>query len=365
MSDYKYFAFISYNSHDVKWGERLQHKLEHYGRPKYPLKPVFFAPYDIQPGGLTEELQQRLRESRNLIVICSPYSAQSPWVGKEIELFCNLGRSQNIYFFIVEGTPHSGDPSTECINPIVEKLGLPEILGANINEKVYSSKFLNRERAYVQLISKLLGVEFDTIWKRNKRQRRMNNIIRFAITLFVILFVHLVWFANQPIDVTVQLKEVSVHNSNLPSIKEAVVTMNVNSETKTVVVHSFDSLAVFPNIHPRFRWQKVRFTVTSSDYINVDTIIPLGNNNIINIKRDPEHYGHIRFRLWDPENERFISNTKIAIDEFEVTSDENGIVDLFIPLEHQKPVYTIQAPFPVRNNQIVMPSGDSDIVSKK
>lgn len=31
--EYKYFAFISYNSKDTEWGKRLQRKLEHYKMP--------------------------------------------------------------------------------------------------------------------------------------------------------------------------------------------------------------------------------------------------------------------------------------------------------------------------------------------
>ena len=98
--EYKYYAFISYNSKDTKWGKTLQRKLENYRLPaklcaehgweRTPIKPVFFAPTDIQPGGLTEELQERLRASRNLIVICSPNSANHDWVGKEIEFFNGL-----------------------------------------------------------------------------------------------------------------------------------------------------------------------------------------------------------------------------------------------------------------------------------
>ena len=178
-TNFKYYAFISYSALDIKWGKHLQRKLENYRMPatlcsehgwnRTPIKPVFFAPSDIQPGGLTAELQERLRSSRNLIVICSPNSAQSGWVGKEIEFFHSIGRTKDIHFFIVDGQPNSGDPETECFNPVLKDLGLPEILGANIHERIYSLPWLNKERAYVQLISKLLGIEFDNIWKRHRR----------------------------------------------------------------------------------------------------------------------------------------------------------------------------------------------------
>lgn len=79
------FAFISYSSQDQAWGKRLQRTLERYRMPatlrgergwkRRPMDPVFFAPTDIQSGGLTAELQERLRASRNLIVLCSPRSA--------------------------------------------------------------------------------------------------------------------------------------------------------------------------------------------------------------------------------------------------------------------------------------------------
>ena len=177
---FKYFAFISYSSHDTAWGKRLQKKLEGYSLPttlcsergwkRKPMRPVFFAPTDIQPGRLDEELKNTLRASKNLIVVCSPHSAQSEWVGKEIEYFHSLGRQNNIHFFIVEGRPHSGDEATECFNPVVDELKIPEILGANIHENIYRWPWLNRERAYVQLITKLLGIEFDAIWQRHKRR---------------------------------------------------------------------------------------------------------------------------------------------------------------------------------------------------
>ena len=31
--EFKYFAFISYNSKDTEWGKKIQKKLEHYRMP--------------------------------------------------------------------------------------------------------------------------------------------------------------------------------------------------------------------------------------------------------------------------------------------------------------------------------------------
>ena len=248
---FKYFAFISYSTHDTKWGKRIHKKLESYSMPatlcskhgwkRKPLNPIFFAPYDIQPGGLTEELKNRLRQSRNLIVICSPNSAQSYYVGLEIEFFHQLGRTKNIHFFIIDGVPNSGDKFTECFNPKVKQLGIPEILGANIHEKVYRWPWLNRERAYVQIVTKLLGVEFDSIWQRHRRMLRQRIAIWFIGLAAVLAALIGTWLTNRPVDVEVSLKETSVHNKNLPPLHNAVVTLMLDNEKKTDTLKSIQA----------------------------------------------------------------------------------------------------------------------------
>lgn len=360
---FKYFAFISYNSHDTEWGKRVQRKLEHYRMPatlcsehgweRTPIKPVFFAPTDIQPGGLTEELQERLRSSRNLIVICSPNSAQSEWVGREIEFFYKLGRTKQIHFFIVEGKPHSDDPETECFNPIVEALGLPEILGANIHERTQTFPltsipwpWMDKQRAYVQLISKLLSVEFDTIWQRHRRLL-IQKAMAWTIGILAIVAALLsVWLTNQPIDVEVRLNEASIHNLNLPPLKNAVVTLMLDNETKTDTI-SFSASSVssassvFPNIPHRYINKKVRVRVECRDFLPVDTTLLLTKNVVIDIHRDPSVYGSLRYMLWNTSTEDSLTNTEVVIAGRRVISDVYGYVTLTIPLAEQDTVYPV------------------------
>ena len=247
---FKYFAFISCSSKDSTWGKRLQKKMESQRMPatlchergwkRTPMNPVFFAPTDIQPGSLSEELHKRLEASRYLIVICSPNSAKSDWVSMEIEYFYQLGRGSNIHFFIVDGTPHSNDPQTECFNPVIDRLGIPEILGANINEKYFKQPWLNRERAYVQLFSKLLEVDFDTIWQRHKR-RTKRKVAAWSIGgLAILAAIIATMIASRPADVRLQVHEASVHNDNLPPMRNAVVTLSADNiqEIGAVPKHS-------------------------------------------------------------------------------------------------------------------------------
>ena len=370
---FKYFAFISYNSKDTEWGKRVQKKLEHYRMPatlckergweRNPISPVFFAPTDIQPGGLTEELQERLKASRNLIVICSPNSAKSEWVGKEIEFFHQLGRTKQIHFFIVDGVPHSGDPDTECFNPIVDTLGLPEILGANIHEKIYRWPWLNKERAYVQLVSKLLGVEFDAIWQRHKRQL-IRNIIVWTIGALIVLATLLgVWIANQPVDVEVRLNEASVHNDNLPALENAVVTMTLDNETKVDTVRSLDSGIIFKNIPHRFINDKVRVRVECQNFLTTDTVIVLSDHVSIDVRRDPEVFGNVHFKLWNPDTEQISPNTEVNVAGHSVKSDANGYVMLSIPLSEQKTVYPISSTTTTLvDDTVVLPCGPDDVI---
>ena len=375
QQEYKYYAFISYNSKDTEWGKRVQRKLEHYRMPatlcnehgweRTPIKPVFFAPTDIQPGGLSEELQERLRASKNLIVICSPNSAQSEWVGKEIAFFHQLGRTKQIHFFIVDGKPHSGDKETECFNPVVETLGLPEILGANIHEKIYRWPWLNKERAYVQLVSKLLGVEFDAIWQRHKRLL-IRKMIAWTIGILVVLTALFgVWLANQPVDVEVKLNEASAYNNNLPPLKDAVVTLSLDNESKTDTISSLDSHATFSNIPHQYINNKVRVTVDCQDFQIVDTTLVLTEQVTLNIYRDPQVYGNVHFRLWNLNTEHAVAHSSVEIAGQQITSDEEGRVSLVVPLELQKTKYSIDSPLELESDTIFMPCGHDDVILVK
>lgn len=371
--EYKYFAFISYNSADTKWGKMLSRKLENYkmsttlcsqyGCKKNPIRPVFFAPYEIQPGDLDEELKERLKSSKNLIVICSPNSAKSEWVGKEIAYFHSLGRSKDIYFFIVNGTPDSGNPQTECYNPVVRELGISGFLGVNVNEKVYRYPWLNRERAFVQLITKLLGIEFDTLWNRHKRWLIERVVKISAVTVAVLAAIVYIWAINVPKSVNVKLVDVNPVNASLPEMRNAVVTMTVGDEEKTDTVSNFSDVAFFRNIPAKMLGSEVKIAVACEDYNKVDTSLILAEDNSVSLSRNASVYGKGRLMIYSSEKEAALPNCKIFVEGNEMISDKDGYIYLDIPLESQKARYAVHSEeVPLLDDSISMPVSENAII---
>lgn len=121
MNAYKFRAFVSYSRSDRPWAKSLQSRLERYVLPhalrlinpgmrhdRRPLKPIFRDEDELVPGqGLPERIRKGLEQSDYLIVVCSPRSAASEWVSKEILDFIALGRQDNILAVVVDGTPNA------------------------------------------------------------------------------------------------------------------------------------------------------------------------------------------------------------------------------------------------------------------
>lgn len=66
---------------------------------------------------LSNSLREALAQSAILIVVCSPYAAQSRWVNEEILAFKQLGRAECILALIVEGEPNAVDLDQQCFPP--------------------------------------------------------------------------------------------------------------------------------------------------------------------------------------------------------------------------------------------------------
>lgn len=378
--EYTYFAFVSYRSSDEKWAKWLQEKIEGYrlpttiqhensDLPKTRLRPCFRYHTDIQPNELKSELRQKLEQSKYLLVICTPRSAQSQWVGAEIDTFVELGRRDRIIPVIVEGTPYSGDPETECYNPSLLK-HFPhsdnidedrEILGVNIHEEGSGSAYMKRERAVMQIVSRMLGVSFDKIWQRQKRRIIRRTILSVLASLLVLAALLCVWLLNQPFNSRLTLYEATPAVEALPPMHDAVVTLTLPDDERTDTIAGFDDEALFRYLPAKLKGQQVNVHIAAPDYLPLDTVIALTPDLQIPLARDPQVYGDLHATVI--MDDHIVPNRRIHIESFEVTTDANGRFSLFVPLEMQQKSYFITVPDDYSLSfTLQAPCGPNDIV---
>ena len=134
---YKYSAFISYHHNDCKelgrdWANWIKQLLEsfrtapelageisvRYGDKVPASLDKVFLDQSMIAGGveLSPTLVEALKESRVLIVLCSPDAAASEWVNLEIIEFKKLGRVTAIVPIILSGEPNTErNPELECL----------------------------------------------------------------------------------------------------------------------------------------------------------------------------------------------------------------------------------------------------------
>jgi hypothetical protein len=217
---YKYKAFISYSHKDEEWGDWLHEGLENYEIPfrlvRDPnnrfaqprlipkrLYPIFRDREELPTSAaLGTVIDQALKDSANLVIICSPRAAQSKWVNEEIMEFKRLGRADRIFCLIVDGTPNAskGDPAFDQEpSGEVPEVPPPTLQESRPEEECFPVSLMyemdqegnltNKEvepvaadareekdgerNALLKLIAGLINVGFDELKQREaKRQRR-------------------------------------------------------------------------------------------------------------------------------------------------------------------------------------------------
>ena len=190
----KYWAFISYSHMDKKWGDWLHKALETYRVPrrlvgkesregKIPdrLFPIFRDREELPVSAdLGANINKALSESRYLIVICSPRSAQSQWVAEEIKTFKRLGREDRILALIVAGEPNVQDKpgfisEDECFSePMRYRLTEAGELSGERTEPIAGDAREGKDgknNAKLKLLAGLLGVNFDELRQREHERR--------------------------------------------------------------------------------------------------------------------------------------------------------------------------------------------------
>lgn len=213
----KYWAFISYRHTDNnsnnrlgnRWADWLHNELEKYRIPKglvgkegrneqIPdrIFPVFQDEKELPTNSdLQEMVRVALKQSRYLIVICSPRAVESRYINEEIRYFKSLGRGNKILPLIIDGEPNADSDynqlqgAEECFPMALrQKVGadgqfLPDEQdaepicadargedGGEIRIKDRNNALL-LEKAKLKIIAGILGVNYDDLFQRDKARQ--------------------------------------------------------------------------------------------------------------------------------------------------------------------------------------------------
>lgn len=207
VPEFRYRAFLSYSHRDASWARWLHRALEGYTVPRRlvgtvtPLGPVprrlapIFRDSDelASAGDLGEKVNAALAQSASLVVVCSPNAAASRWVNEEVAAFQRLGRGERIYCLIVDGEPNAtlvGDEEArECFAPALRQRpsadGTPghdaiEPIAADVRPGKDT-----RAEAKCRLVAGMLGLELDTLKRRDYQRRARRAVLLSAVALCV------------------------------------------------------------------------------------------------------------------------------------------------------------------------------------
>lgn len=221
MAEFKYWAFLSYSHQDATWGDWLHKALETYRFPRRlvgkqsrdglvpkQLYPIFRDREELSASAdLGSNINEALRQSRYLIVICSPHATQSHWVGQEIIEFKKLGREDRILALIVAGEPNATDgesgvaPQDECFpKPLRYELAANGELSTHPTEPLAADVRQGKDGkddAKLKLLAGLVGVNYDDLRQReHERRLRRARAMGLAAILLTAIFAGLASWAT-------------------------------------------------------------------------------------------------------------------------------------------------------------------------
>ena len=209
LENVKYDAFISYRHCDLdKFNAmNIQRKLENFKLPKSLYGKTngktkierVFRDQDELPlaSNLSDPIEEALKNSEFLIVICTPRLPESQWCAKEIDTFIKLHGREHVLAVLAEGEPDQSFPEKLRFAQriTVDELGneheeTVEIEPLAADTRGASQKEIKKhiDDAVIRLAAPIFGLNYDDLKQRHKEQRT-KRIITIASIVAAVFFV--------------------------------------------------------------------------------------------------------------------------------------------------------------------------------
>lgn len=293
------------------------------------LRPVFRDRTDLSTGVLSEVIDSNLEKSMFLIVLCSPHSAQSIWVSKEVQYFFEHGRMDYVIPVIVDGDPYSGNES-ECM-----PLYMREYVQSHPGKEMLciDLKADGEKLAFLHIVSCILEMPFDAFHARYRRRR--SRIIGSQMVGIAIALVSGLYFLL-PIHPQIRIVDEGL---DLPH-QEGLLFV----DGRSFAFSKYDTVIDLPSVPGYKRGSRLDIQFTAPFYDTICSALHLGfgmnASTQLVLSRD-DSFSIFAGRVLD-EDCNPLAGAVVSIDNRLVTTDEDGNFQLSLPIECQAEMQTLR-----------------------
>lgn len=183
-------------SYDYKEACRLEKKLKRYHFPKdiasdekyaylkdVKRVSVYRDETEQQPGPMRQVIFRELDRSQHLVVISSKHSRKKPWVNDEVSHFLANHNVDHLTPFAIDGIPFSKRRNEQEIeesipSPIINIYEQQEKEDPEHDQSWYCLEKSNESfsKILIRILGKAFDVEFDELWKSEKRRIRRRQL---------------------------------------------------------------------------------------------------------------------------------------------------------------------------------------------
>ena len=198
-----YNAFISYKHEkkDTMVAEAIHRGLERYSIPAKIKKSTgvkrierIFRDKDELPltNDLSETIQDALRNSDFLIVICSSKTKESIWVEREIKFFLQTHTKKQVLTVLVDGEPNDVIPPILLRDDklVYDSYGNQKVVSVDVEPLSCDYRLPVRQAKKVELprlVSALIGCSYDDLMNRHRQYLVRRTALIFSLGLVISL----------------------------------------------------------------------------------------------------------------------------------------------------------------------------------
>ena len=198
IMSFKYDVFFSYRHKplDAEITEKVFHWFENYRLPpslkEKGAKDIERAFRDTEELPvrriLTETIDEALKSSNALVVVCSTDTPSSEWVDREVELFIELGRAEHVYPLLINGDENTSfPPSLKKIPDIGERV-------MDVRAEGGTSKEILKKAPdeLLKAVADITGCELGELRRENSFRKSRQTLRRTVSIAAILIFVGIV-----------------------------------------------------------------------------------------------------------------------------------------------------------------------------